>query len=253
MSIYFQGLKGAFSEAVATRLKDALFLSNPARQCELIPASSFHDVTMACSRMKAVLGVLPVSNTLGGPVDPALAALAANRPRVIGEHLLFAKHHLWAREGVRLEDVNTVASHPQALVQCKKMLEKHNFKSIETTNTAVAASRLASEDVPFEAAISSERAGHLYGLQRLLANVQDSEDNTTTFLLLGELPVDWSLELQEVLRVEPSVSLTIEKATSSADDIAWIAGEDFLLKKDDRADDFRSSAKPLNPQKWMVL
>ena len=85
-----------------------------------------------------------------------------------------------------MEDIKTVHSHPQALMQCSKFLEKHkDWQVISQQNTAVSAVKVTNEKDKTQAAIASELAGELYRLKILKHNIQNNHENTTRFIVVS--------------------------------------------------------------------
>ena len=103
---------------------------------------------------------------------------------VIGEVNIAVRHNLMNRSG-RIEDVEEVCAHPQALAQCRSWLAAHlpNAKITSAASNAEAAV-LASKNVKL-AAIAATRAAELYDLKILAQSIQDNPRNTTRFWVLG--------------------------------------------------------------------
>jgi chorismate mutase / prephenate dehydratase len=151
---------------------------------DLCPTSTISEVFAAVERREADMGVVPVENTTQGVVTETLDTLVGSDVTLCGELLLRIAEHLLSRSG-RIEDVRRVISHPQALAQCRRWLDRHlpGVERIETPSTARAA-QLAAED-PDAAAIGSEIAGETNGLAVAARSIEDRRDNTTRFLLIG--------------------------------------------------------------------
>jgi len=133
-------------------------------------------------------GLVPVENSLGGPVGETLDLLSTVQSIYITGELMFpVRQHLLARPGVALSAIEKVYSHPQALAQCRKFI-KNNMPGatvVETVSTAAAALTVAGSEEPW-AAVGSESAAHAYGLEILVENSHDNPDNVTRFLVLGK-------------------------------------------------------------------
>lgn len=162
-------------------------------------APSIPDVFAAVEAGKDQLGVVPVENTTEGVVALTLDCFAESDLLICGETVLRISLDLFSRSG-RLEDIRSVASHPQPLAQCRGWLDRHlpGLPRTETASTAAAA-QLASEDSSV-AAIGSAIAGRSLGLETLEASIEDRRDNTTRFLVIGrEQPEPSGDDLTSVL------------------------------------------------------
>ena len=106
---------------------------------------------------------------------------------ISAEYYERVSHFLLSKSG-GFEDIKLVASHPQALGQCRKWLGK-NLKGVELFETAstAAAAKIAAEDFKV-AAIASEHASKIYELKILQNHIEDSKQNTTRFLIIGHGP-----------------------------------------------------------------
>lgn len=151
---------------------------------DFVPASSHTQVFRAVERGEVDYGVVPVENTTQGIVTETFDALAETQVAIGAETLLPVTQHLLSRSG-RLEDVGSVISHPQALGQCRRWLDEHlrGVPQQGCSSTALAA-QSAAED-PSLAAIGSEVAAEIYGLQTIASGVQDEVGNVTRFLVIG--------------------------------------------------------------------
>ncbi|MEN3012738.1 prephenate dehydratase [Dictyoglomus thermophilum] len=136
----------------------------------------------------AEYAVVPIENSLEGTVGSTMDLLAITTKKVIGEVYLDVKHSLISSED-SIDKIRKVYSHPQALAQCKKWLRQNlpNVEEIPTSSTSFAA-KLVKEERG-SAAIASNFAANIFGLNILAENIQDFWNNKTRFLVLGrEIP-----------------------------------------------------------------
>ena len=181
MRIAYQGETGAFSEA-ASRQVDA--------SAELLPCKSFEDVFGAVEAGAADFGVLPIENSIGGSIHRNFDLLLEHQLPIVGEVEVPVVHHLLALPGRSLADVKRVYSHPQALAQCDRFLRTlSGVEIIATYDTAGSAKMIADQKLGDAAAIASERAAQVFGLETLRSSIQDYETNTTRFLVVGLAPL----------------------------------------------------------------
>jgi prephenate dehydratase len=109
---------------------------------------------------------------------------------IIGEHFQKVDYHLLAPKGASMDTVTEVHSHVQALSQCRKYVRARGFKPIMHADTAGAAADIAERGDLSQAALATELAGEIYGLQSLETDVQDTEHNTTRFIIMSKEPFD---------------------------------------------------------------
>ena len=150
-----------------------------------LPQGTIQAVFQAVERQRADYGVVPVENATEGAVDTTLDAFLDSPLQICAEILLPVDQALLLRPGLDLGGVRRVYSHPQALGQCRRWLEAHlpQADRIEAPSTSEAA-RLAREDAE-GAAVASELAADLFGLQVAETKIQDLAANATRFLVLG--------------------------------------------------------------------
>lgn len=170
--VAYQGERGAFSEqAVETLFPKA----------EAVPVRTLRGVFEEVEEGRLEHGVVPLENSLAGSINETYDLLSKGRAFVVGEVVVAVDHALLALPGTRLEDVKRVASHPQALAQCDEFLATLDAEAVPVYDTAGAAKRIAEEKRAGEAAIASEHAAGIYGLDVLARRIQTSSMNQTRF------------------------------------------------------------------------
>ncbi len=154
---------------------------------EPVPCPSFAAVFEAVERGEAERGVVPLHNSRAGMVEEVVRLLAKSQLQVIDRLALRVRQSLLAIPGVRLEDIRRVASHPQALAQCSKLVQQHGWDLVARRATSSAARQLSEERDSACAVIASAAAAGLYGLSVLASGVEDDPENTTRFAVLRRL------------------------------------------------------------------
>ena len=129
-------------------------------------------------------GVVPIENSIEGVVNHTLDMLNHSSLVVCGEVELRIHHHLLSK-AEKLDELTQVFSHQQSLAQCREWLDTYLVKAerIPVTSNGEAAD-IASKNNQ-SAAIASDAASELYGLNKLATNIEDEPDNTTRFLVIG--------------------------------------------------------------------
>lgn len=131
-------------------------------------------------------GIVAVENSLEGPVADTLDALIrSDSVYVRGELVLPIDHNVIAAPGTKLDDIEVVLSHPQALGQCRQFLESHLPHARLEAALSTAAAVAAAVQTPGTAGIGTRRAAELQGGEILAGGVQDVANNKTRFLIVG--------------------------------------------------------------------
>ncbi len=180
MAVAFLGPRGTNSEDAAILYggKDAEFVAFPS-----IPA-----LTSAVETGLAESAVLPIENSIEGPVSTTLDLLIHETGlKVCHEVVVPIRHMLITVPGTRLEEIRTVISHPQALGQSRRFLERFLPKAEQVgwLSTAGAVQDVVEANDPTRAAIGPYRAHELYGGEVLARDIQDIRSNLTRFVVLA--------------------------------------------------------------------
>lgn len=146
----------------------------------------FPDVFAALERGEADYAVLPVENSSTGSIRQVYDLLAQYNYYVVGECQVKVEHCLMALPGVALEDIRTVYSHEQGLMQCERYLDAHwGWRRVPTLDTAGSAKQVAESGDRTAAAICSRRAAQIYGLHILAEGVNYNAMNHTRFVVVS--------------------------------------------------------------------
>lgn len=184
MKIAYQGVPGAYSHIAC----NTLFPNQ-----EYIPCDTFEIAMELVKNGDADKAVIPVENSNAGRVSDVHFLLPEVGLHIIGEHFMRIEHQLLAVKGAKLEDIQSAASHPQALAQCSEFLKAHSIKAVSRIDTAKSCEKIVLEQDKTKAAIASKLAAEIYGLDILAANIENANNNTTRFLIMQkdeEFPVN---------------------------------------------------------------
>lgn len=176
-NVAIQGIQGANSHEAATRL----FADSGMVFCK-----TFSDVFDAVENQSAGFGVLPVENSSAGSVSDVYDLILKHRFYIVKALDLKIDYCLCALPQSTLEDIQQVWSHPQALAQCSRYIGNNDLKAVPCSNTAVAAREVAQEKRLNCAAICSRKAAQAYGLNILDQSFQNSQTNTTRFIVISK-------------------------------------------------------------------
>jgi prephenate dehydratase len=175
-TIAFQGMPGAYSD-LACRAAYPGWTT--------LPCASFEAAMAALREGRCDLAMLPCENSLAGRVPDIHRLLPESGLYVIGEHFQRVEHCLLAPKGATLATLKRAHSHPMALGQVLNLIRERNLAPVIEADTAGAAQIIAARNSAEDAAIASELAAEIYGLEILARNVEDSHDNTTRFYVMS--------------------------------------------------------------------
>ena len=183
-SLAYQGIPGSFSYLAGRKLF-------PKAQ-NMIGTKSFRELFKLVDSGQAAIGIVPVENSLAGSVHEVYDLLHNHSLTVSAETYLKIAHHLLVIKSAEkpaniISGLKKVFSHPKALEQCQIFFDQRpEIERSAYSDTAGAAKYVSQSNDKTLAAIASEEAAELYGLQIVQRNVEDDPRNFTRFLVIGK-------------------------------------------------------------------
>lgn len=178
LRVAFLGPEGTFTQEAA--------LKHFGHAVETVPLAAIDEVFREVESGNAHFGVVPVENSTEGMITHTLDTFLASSLKICGEVSLRVHHHLMGR-ALAIADAQRIVSHQQTLAQCREWLDANvpGLERIPVSSNAEAARRAAAETGTL--AVAGAAAAKLYGLQVLASNIEDRPDNTTRFLVIGNV------------------------------------------------------------------
>lgn len=179
--VAIQGQEGCYHEMAARQY----FLD---REVEVVPCKNFQTEFDTMAADPTLMGVMAIENTIAGNILTNHELLRTSQRQIVGEQRLHISHVLCCVPGQTLNDIVEVNSHPIALLQCGVYLDSAlpNAKVVEMADTAGSAKIIKDENLLGHAAICSEFAANLYGMQILAKGIETNKRNFTRFLILQD-------------------------------------------------------------------
>ena len=152
---------------------------------ELIPYCTIPAVLESVANGECSYGVVPIENSIEGPVGITLDSLAHKFDlKIFKEIIIPINQNLIVNPGCRMEDIKDVYSHAQALAQCQDFVSKNKIQPHYAISTARAAKDIIGDNS--KAAIGNAKIVELYGLEILKSNIQDMDNNETRFVVVSK-------------------------------------------------------------------
>ncbi|MDE2334125.1 MAG: prephenate dehydratase [Rhodospirillales bacterium] len=191
-TIAFQGRPGAYSDLACRRAYPSW---------RTLPCETFEAAIDAVRSGAAQLGMLPCENSLAGRVPDIHALLPDSGLVIVGEAFQRVEHCLLAPKGATIAGLRRAHSHAVALGQVRRVIKELGLTPVIEADTAGAAEQVAGWGNKEDAAIASELAAELFGLEILRRNVEDASHNTTRFYVV-------SRERPPLLPTQPGIMTT---------------------------------------------
>ena len=177
--IAFQGEPGAYSHQACAETRPDF---------EPMPCATFEDVIETVNSGKAELAMLPVENTTYGRVADRHRLLPHSGLHIIAEAFVRVHINVLGVPGATVDDITDAHSHLVLLPQCAGWLRQNNVRGRVSPDNARAARDVAEAGDKTQAALASELAAEVYGLDILARHIEDEDHNTTRFLVMSKTP-----------------------------------------------------------------
>ena len=173
-SISFLGPKGTFTHEAASIIGD-----------DLIPYCTIPAVLESIVNDDSLYGVVPIENSIEGPVGITLDSLANKFDlKIYKEIIIPINQNLIVNPGTKMEDIEDVYSHAQAIAQCQEFISQNKIQPHYAISTANAAKSIIGDKT--KAAIGNSMAAELYDLEILKRDIQDTDNNETRFVVVSK-------------------------------------------------------------------
>lgn len=151
---------------------------------ELIPYCTIPAVMESVTKNETKYGIVPIENSIEGSVGVTLDSLAHKFDlKIYKEIIIPINQNLIVNPGCGLEDIEDVYSHSHAIAQCQEFISQNGIQPHYAVSTASAAKNIIGDRS--KAAIGNKKAAELYGLEILKANIQDTDNNETRFIVVS--------------------------------------------------------------------
>ena len=174
--IAFQGELGAYSHQACQQARPGM---------EPVPCTTFEDVVEMTRLGEVDLGMLAVENSTYGRVADVHSLLPKAGLHIVDEAFVRVHVNLLGIRGGKLEDIREAHGHVVILPQCAEFLRSHGIRGRVSSDNARAAREVAEAGDPTRAALASELAAEIYGLDVLARHIEDHKNNTTRFLVMS--------------------------------------------------------------------
>lgn len=174
--IAFQGELGAYSHQACAQARPDF---TP------VPCQTFEDVVEMTRSGAVDLGMLAVENSTYGRVADVHSLLPKAGLHIVDEAFVRVHVNLLGVKGAKLADVTEAHGHVVILPQCAGFLKDHGIKGKVSSDNARAAREVAEAGDKTRAALASELAAEIYGLDVLARHIEDHKNNTTRFLVMS--------------------------------------------------------------------
>ncbi|MCZ8078494.1 MAG: prephenate dehydratase [Rhodobacteraceae bacterium] len=174
--IAFQGELGAYSHQACTQARPDM---------QAVPCQTFEDVVELARSGEVDLGMLAVENSTYGRVADVHSLLPKAGLHIVDEAFVRVHVNLLGVRGATLDQITEAHGHVVIIPQCAGFLKEHGIKGKVSTDNARAAREVAELGDPSRAALASELAAEIYGLDVVARHIEDQANNTTRFLVMS--------------------------------------------------------------------
>ena len=175
--VVFQGSEGSYSQAAMEQYFGTAVDS--------FHVDTFRDAMESLEEGRCDFAILPIENSTSGSINEVYDLLVEYEHYIVGQQIIKIEQCLMALPGTRVEDIRTVYSHPQSLLQSAKYLSQHSWQQISMQNNAFAAKKVSDDKDRRQAAIAGEYAASVYGLEVLAKGINQEKNNSTRFIIVS--------------------------------------------------------------------
>ncbi|MDP2323736.1 MAG: prephenate dehydratase [Gammaproteobacteria bacterium] len=230
MKVGYLGPEGTFSQSAVFKYFGHSVRALPLGMIDEV----FHEVESGA----ADFGVVPIENSTEGTVNHTLDMFLTSPLKICGEVEMRISQHLMGAM-TSLDHVLRVSAHPQSLAQCRGWLKEYLPQAELHPASSNAEGARRARDEAGTAAIAGDAAAEVYGLTKLVTDIEDRPDNTTRFLVIG----------RKLLTASGQDKTTLLLSTKDTDDAGALQG---LLEPlaESQINMSRIESRPSRQRKW---
>lgn len=201
------GPKNTYTDLAADK-----YVSSGKKALNKVHLRSINDIFYAVEKGRAGQGIVPLENVIYGSVRETYDLLSEANVHIIEKFKLKIEHVLVTLPGTKKSEIHLIASHEQALQQCREYLQKYyqNAQKEYCTSTMAALEKMVNTDDRGMAVIIPKLAAEGLPLKIIAKNVQDVTKNYTTFIVLEKGPAVSNAKA-EGKRLETSIAFHFRK------------------------------------------
>ena len=186
MTVAIQGIEGSYSQLASQQYFDHKGIS-----VSYVRAQTFADAVGAVRQGNADVAVLPIENTTSGAISEVYDLLLDSRLHFVGDVRFRIRHCLLGIQGASVSELRRIYCHPQAVAQCSDFLAQlDHCEVVYFSDTALSGQKIRELGDPTIAAIASEEAARLFGLDVLMTGIANRDENFTRFVVVAPEPAE---------------------------------------------------------------
>ncbi|HLF61935.1 MAG TPA: bifunctional 3-deoxy-7-phosphoheptulonate synthase/chorismate mutase [Acidimicrobiia bacterium] len=186
VTVAIQGIDGSYSHLASQQFFDSKGITP-----SYVRSATFADALRAVQEGVADVAMLPVENTTSGAISEVYDLLLDSQLKFVGDVRFRVRHCLLGVAGASVNGLRRIYCHPQAVTQCSEFLAGlDHVELVYFSDTALSGKRIGEVNDPTVAAIASEEAARLYGLDVLKTGIANQEENYTRFVVVSATPAE---------------------------------------------------------------
>jgi chorismate mutase/prephenate dehydratase len=184
LTVAIQGIDGSYSQLAAQQ-----YFDHKGTSVGYVRSQTFAAAIGAVQRGEADVAVLPIENTTSGAISEVYDLLLDSNLRFVGDVRFRIRHCLLGIAGASISELRRIYCHPQAVAQCSEFLAQlDHCEVVYFSDTALSGQKIRDLGDPTIAAIASEEAGRIFGLDVLKTGIANRDENYTRFVVVAPEP-----------------------------------------------------------------
>ena len=184
VTVAIQGIDGSYSQLAAQQ-----YFDHKGTSVNYVRSPTFAAAISAVQRGEADVAVLPIENTTSGAISEVYDLLLESNLRFVGDVRFRIRHCLLGVEGASISELRRIYCHPQAVAQCSEFLAQlDHCEIVYFSDTALSGQKIRDLGDPTVAAIASEEAARIFGLDVLKTGIANRDENYTRFVVVAPEP-----------------------------------------------------------------